>query len=379
MNIPLKLALSGCLMLSAIPAQADLVRPKAKPNVGTNAVKAAETRLPIIVVQALRNGGGLVDTGADTTEALNLRFTRSLQKYLSESARDRYVVAAGDSNITDNRFLLEGDLSHVADKSPEGGPYLCSLRLFREDDGQRRLIGQWAGWAASLRYLTVNLRHHPKIDAQGLTGELGKRVAQSLLQQRSSTTQSTLMSWLAAQEKRPPADWKVEVVKPPDADREETGVANDNAGALIAGTNFYFQVTTPAAGELWLLEQAADAPLQLLRAGEKAAFARIDAKAPVLLPVIPIVTSSNADGAPSERKFWVLWRRATMQQPSLGLAMSGNSNAQDTLPVRVVGEAISGASGDELDAVAERVTQEPSSWSARAVMVRLVPTRADGN
>jgi hypothetical protein len=112
---------------------------------------------------------------------LPMRLTTALRKFLrdhaeptvhiemanlSEQAAAREVVA---------RYALEGDLSYASGPDGESGRYLLVTRLIREGRPSA-LIGQWAGSASSLRYLTANLRRDPRVHPLGLIGEIGSRV-----------------------------------------------------------------------------------------------------------------------------------------------------------------------------------------------------------
>lgn len=134
---------------------------------------------PILHVAKLRDAGGLPRPSRRGDEPLNARLTVALDAYFRKQAQGRYLVdhKPGKGEIATRRLTLEGDLSHVASPTLDGGGYLCVLRLYQEGGKPRRLVAQWSGTADTLRYLTGNLRADNRVDSQGLIGEMGKRVA----------------------------------------------------------------------------------------------------------------------------------------------------------------------------------------------------------
>ncbi len=132
------------------------------------------TRLPAaesedgLKVSTLRDGGGI-------ERGLNLRLTEALAKFLREN---RSAHPPLGQEVASPLYALEGEVSFAAGGSDDAGRYLMLARLFRGRPGnkkERTLIGQWAGTAVSLRYLTANLRHDPRTHTYGLIGELGSR------------------------------------------------------------------------------------------------------------------------------------------------------------------------------------------------------------
>ncbi len=131
---------------------------------------------PVVLrVRPLRNAGGTI------APELPARLTRALARFLHDHTDPTLRVETGQNTDTGGArepmtcYALEGDLSYAAGATEESGRYLLVARLLR-DGRPSALIGQWAGSAASLRYLTANLRNDPRVHTLGLIGEIGSRV-----------------------------------------------------------------------------------------------------------------------------------------------------------------------------------------------------------
>jgi hypothetical protein len=374
-------------------AHADLGRtPNAgKPATGDNLAGAplAQT-VPEVTVQPFRDGGGLVQE--PDTEPLPVRLAVSLEKYLREEAGERYTVRESDTTgsaqpgaapALPTRFSIEGELSHVPKNTVDGGPYLCTVRLFRQTAGQndRRLVGQWAGWAETLRYLTANLRHDPRVNKQGLIGELGKRLKPFLVPYDAISAQTILTPWLASIERN--GKLPLEAAAVPIRVAEVTGssgpaagspVANEtpNAGAIVASQGWQLRVVAPHAGEVRVLENHAG-NWRLLELNDKASSQTAAGSQPLLLPTRPLQGAVGT--VPQQRKLVVLWHRSAQADPLGWSPLQVGGKAQDPAPVQVVGETAS--EGDEaLGQLALLASSEPAeNWAARTVEVRLLPAR----
>ena len=135
---------------------------------------AQETTLTI---RSLHDGGGL-------ESGLSARLTTALARFLTDHTAKSVQVKADGNPVSlplpkVGRYTLEGDLTFANGADDQNARFLLVLRLFREVT-PRTLIGQWAGTADSLRSLTVNLRHDPRIHTLGLIGEMGTRIAACL-------------------------------------------------------------------------------------------------------------------------------------------------------------------------------------------------------
>lgn len=136
---------------------------------------------PVVVqVVTLRDAGGLSAVSANGN-AINVSYTEAIRRYLAGLG---YTVVDKGARWLKPAYSVEGDLSHLPAEEPTpgesgGSPYLCDLRLFDENAGHK-LIGEWSGEARNLRYLTANLSDTPGVDAEGLLGEMGGKVADAI-------------------------------------------------------------------------------------------------------------------------------------------------------------------------------------------------------
>lgn len=190
-------------------------------------------------VQALRDAGGLPTEG----QPVNERLTRALELYLTDAGKDRFTVltkadAAPEAAVL---FTIEGELSHAESAESEGGAYLCAVRLFKEGT-PRRLLGQWAGSAISLRYLTGNLRSVPDVDNAGLVGEIGKRLVMQIMAFGGPSQATTLTKLVDSAAMRPTAKLVIEG-KPQTAP----------GPTLVNGTNYQVEVTAPVDGTAYVV------------------------------------------------------------------------------------------------------------------------------
>lgn len=138
-------------------------------------------------VRPLRPAGGVErDLPARLTTAL----TRFLHDHAETSLRIESPARPEQAATRDTllRYNLEGDLSYASGPNDAGGRYLLVARLTREGR-PAALIGQWAGSADTLRYLTANLRNDPRVHTLGLIGEIGSRVLAAVTTDAASPEQ----------------------------------------------------------------------------------------------------------------------------------------------------------------------------------------------
>lgn len=167
---------ASCLVVLSLWGLGSRVRAGTKPPAASSPGTAKREVSPgsgepaSIAVQPLRDAGGAGEKGPDGA-SLNVRLTRGLEAYLGEAARGRLRLVPASAQPD---FSAQGEISKP-DTAPAGaGPYLLVLRLFREGKS-RQLIGQWAGVADTVRDLSGNILRDPRVDPNGLTGELCKR------------------------------------------------------------------------------------------------------------------------------------------------------------------------------------------------------------
>jgi hypothetical protein len=316
----------------------------------------------VLVVPVARDAGGLPP--AREGDPLNARVSEALREYLSRTAAERFVVSEkpvpGEVRLT-----LEGELSHVARADTTGGPYLWTARLYREP---HRLVGQWAGSAESLRYLTGNLRQDPRVDLEGLVGELGKRVVAATVAAAGEAANREFARLVdqAASHAR------VEAQVVPEA----------GAGAgegVVSGGRYRVRVSSQDAGSAFLLEVGEGGRPRALfapEAGQEVAAGR----AALLPPGEPLAAGEVT--ALAERDLVVLIRRhvehpaRSLGDISLSAADTASSDDEDA-PVRVLGSTELPERPTLDPAVARLLTlarADPAgTWLARRVKLRVLP------
>lgn len=254
-------------------------------------------------VRPLRDAGGLPDAGTNG-QPVNERLGRALEIYLADVANGRYVVidpsgkpvpplpkstAGGDmtaKSLPTAVFSVEGELSHVESAEAEGGAYLCALRLFKEGS-PRRLLGQWAGTAASLRYLTGNLRSVPDVDNAGLVGEIGKRLAQQIVA-FSGPDQATQLAGIVASAPARPSLKMIVDGKPAAA---EPSLAN--------GTRYQVDIAPPTGGTVYAVLIDARGNARALEVPDAAHEIKIEAGQHLLMPAKDrSATADSSYGSP---------------------------------------------------------------------------------
>lgn len=375
-------------------ARADLVPPRgvAPRNAAPRNVAAD---IPLLIVRPLGDGGGLVDTGAEEEgrEALNVRMARSLQKYLEEGARGRFTVAWNEAKpaTTQTVWTLEGELSHVATGAAgdESGPYLGAIRLFRQTHRiadrapTRRLVGTWLGRSESLRFLSVNLRHDPRVDSQGLAGEWGKRIIETIVSFGNEEFLPSFARWLGGL----PGAANVEV-RVERADEKPAGDDSaESRNTVLAGSNFRVRVTPRERSETYLFEIDGEGHPRMLpyrrEASTVRAFGVESTTGPITIPAAPLPAT-----AVGERRFVVLMRRIHSRSSNT-LAVQADAQAGSTSGVGRASQALRNAPVEVLGDVARREDDSGAlrrifetagddaagTWSIQNLVVRVVERR----
>ncbi len=267
----------------------------------------------VVRVPALRDAGGLTERGPDG-EPLNEALAMALRGSLEAAAAGRFTVTADAARAPFRAagtatFSLDGDLSHVAADDPTGGPYMAVLRLHREGE-PRQLVGQWAGTAESLRYLTANLRHVPGVHAHGLMGELAERVAATVVGQAGGEAARALDALLRAT---------------PRPQRIEAGIVAEPDGAttpaeLPPGTRYRVRVNCQEGGQLFLLRVCAVGRPAALTPIDSGRSVEVMPGKPLLLPAdAPLVAGDSGGDA-----LVVLFRRQTEEPRPRGRRSPGS-------------------------------------------------------
>jgi len=220
-----------------------------------------------VTVRTMRDNGGL-PTPIQGDAPLNVRLTKALTTFLRDSVPNRPfdVLTTGAKGqavpvAPVRRFTLEGDLtganlppqSRLGLPESDGSGYLCIARLYEEADKtrrrRRRLIGQWAGTADTLRYLSGNLGRDTRVSPLGLVGEMGGRIAAVLT--AVARDPEVALDALAAQTKNRPFDARL-VPVPGEVEVKQ-------GGSQLAPLNRQqVQMETREAGQAFLIEMRGD-------------------------------------------------------------------------------------------------------------------------
>jgi hypothetical protein len=184
-----ELACLAFLAVLTLPATAAPSTPPITPSahIGSLVIETKHAATQAVVeVKPLHDAGGLTAKSADG-DAINVSYTEAIRHYLTTGG---YTVVDKAPKGSTPAYTVEGDLSHLSTDTTGNGPYLCVLRLFSENRGHT-LVGQWAGVAQSLRYLTANLNETEGVDSEGLLGEIGGKIAETIRGTSDTTGAST--------------------------------------------------------------------------------------------------------------------------------------------------------------------------------------------
>ena len=374
---------------AAIPARRSVLvlNPQREPPAPGRA--DAPTRAPAtsLTVQPLRDAGGLEGR---TTEGqpLNRRYSEALVKHLGDNAGGRFVVAAKSDPKAKVRLTLEGDLSHVESPAADGGAYMCVLRLWRE--GQpRQLIGQWAGYAETLRFLTGNLRHDPRVDQDGLLGELSKRICAMVTGIAAGDQAEAVVTLVDAASKLKRID---AVVVP------EGGTGGSAWEPVVSGGAYRLRVASQDVGSVFLIALGAEGRPEALYVPQPGQELDVAPGRPVVLPPQEPIAAGEVK-TPTKRELLVLVRRrGNGASPGSGLGHPAETpgagppdgpaplpgsvervgDGETPLPVCVIdgrGSRTLPSPGDPAVArlLAMAKADPPGAWVARRITVHLVP------
>ena len=325
------------------------------------AIAAQAAPLAALRVRPLHAAGG--EGGVE--RELPARLTTAMGKFLRDHAdpalrietAERAELSAGRAGVS--RYTLEGDLSYASGPDAESGRYLLVARLTREGMPSA-LIGQWAGSASSLRYLTANLRSDPRVHTLGLIGEIGSRVLTAVAADAATPDRQwrALVSRLPAM--RIP---KVMIIQaePPYSVRPE-----------IAG-GAAFRLRLPAAQGL---------PCYLLTSGAESTLEA--------LPLTPTTQKAvSAHAAPTEsqvvrlpegtREAWMVCRNVPAAHAATvrtykphGRSCRGSAD-EDDAPVHVVngvGKAVT-VQKEILTSLLAEIAREPQGWLVMRLRVTI--------
>ncbi len=208
-------------------------------------------------IAPLKATGGAIGKGPDN-KPIEERFTTALQKLLAESAKGRF----GTSGTTkDSDFVVEGELSALQTAKNTAGGYLCTVRLFQTGKSGRRLVGQWAGTAKTVRDLTGNITKDKSISNLGLAGELASRIGAVVSASMGTAAGETPKTSAVLT----PAVYNA-LIKTATANRRlkvdvVSGGATDDKlrSTLVPGEKYHLLVSAQDAGTVYVLALVSDA------------------------------------------------------------------------------------------------------------------------
>lgn len=232
--------------------------------------------LPRLQVKPMEDRGGL-NVRDEKGKPLSGSLTTGMIQYVKERGKDRIEVV--DTRVNPGRTLnsavpsltMESDLSHAATDDANGGPYLLTVRLF-EEAKPRRIVAQWSGVAQTLMSLTANLRQDPRISADGLVGELGNRVVETVAAYGAVSAQDQqkrFMRFIKASKKTESLTTRL-------VSAEQTAATNIGTPTLISRSGFGVEVTAPFSAEVYVVGLDATGrlrPLLLPAAGHEVVLA----------------------------------------------------------------------------------------------------------
>lgn len=345
-----------------------------------------EVSLPILRVAAFRDGGGLVPPSKGE-KPLTVRLSQALEERLVQAGKGRFRVVGTGQKGQEARFTLEGELSHTEADDTDEGPYLCVARLFREGK-RRQVVAQWAGYARTYRDISSNIRHDTRVDADGLIGELTKRIAGTVGRtgQAEQTRRFAEFVRKAASGKRLQAEVVIQ---------KDENAALSPTKRLLSGDLYRLRVDSPVAGSLYLVGyEKTGRPVSLRSDGDHAALpilARRDQVAPapgeeplnagrVQLPVErEIVVLVRGQGRQLETASWQ--RESPSKEQSRKGTKPSEAQARENQtgsPAVSVLEVGGGENGGEEDPVVAHILERalsdpPGTWLAARLKVRVVP------
>lgn len=347
-----------------------------------------EPSLPILRVAAFRDGGGLIPPSKGE-KPLTIRLSQALEERLMQAGKGRFRVIGVGQKGQEPRFTLEGELSHTESENTDEGPYLCVARLFREGK-RRQVVAQWAGYARTYRDISSNIRHDARVDADGLIGELTKRIAGTVGKtgQAEQTKRFAAFVRTAASGKRLQAEVVIQ---------KDENAALSPTKRLLSGDPYRLRVDSPVAGSLYLVGyEKTGRPVSLQSDSDHAALpvtASRDQLAPapseqplnagrVQLPTErEIVVLVRSQGRQLETASWQLKaapeEKSQKETKAPGGQVRENQTGSPAVSVLDVGGSGEKDDGEEDPVVAhilERAFSDPpGTWLAARLKVRVVP------
>jgi hypothetical protein len=321
----------------------------------------------VVQVKPLHDAGGLAAVSADG-DTINVSYTEAIRRYLTTGG---YTVVDKPPKGSSPAYSVEGDLSHLTVDAAGNGPYLCVLRLFAEN-GKHTLIGQWAGVAQSLRYLTANLNETEGVDSEGLLGELGGKIAEAIRASSDTTGAATFAAIVDVASQPDLIDaFPVVIPDPTAASTAHIGQPETPPqGQIHAGDKFRLQIRSTEPGNLVIVGLGPNGEPRDVLIPDDAHAVTVQADKPVVIPADTPILADNAQ-APFDLKFVVLEHRAASANPV-------EATVDDELPVRVLRGTSPPSSPTPHDAsvslLLRRILADPPhTWIAHPVTLHVVP------
>jgi len=403
MKSPATTLIAGMTALIAAGAGAPLAAHPSTTARVDGLVGSAKNKKPatiVVQVKPLHDAGGLSAVSADG-DKINVSYTEAISHFLANGG---YTIVDKVPKGQVPKYSIEGDLSHLAVDDKGSGPYLCVLRLFDENQ-KHKLVGQWAGVAQSLRYLTANLNETEGVDSEGLLGELGGKIAEAIRATSDSTGAATfdaivdvasqtdlIDAFPVAVDKlpavtpavvTPPVPAKdpkpTAVVTPPPAPKsapEHNGMTEHigqpeppTPNQVTSGAPYRLQIRSTEAGSITLVGVGSVGEPIELPSPPDTADVTVVADKPVVLPLTGQFTAPEVT-APQDVRYVVLERRSG--------APSIDATAENLLPARVLVGTTPTTPPPVKDAAIATLLRHvlgdpPHTWVAHIITLHVVP------
>lgn len=333
------------------PTPAPTPTPTPTPDPTPKPTPAPVKVLPVLVVTKFQDVGGL-DKDKDP---LNARYTAAFIKYLADKENGHFQAIDEKTKkpkASKSTFTLEGELSCIASddaNSLSDGSYLCTLRLFQEDKGDksRKLIAHWAGTAASLRDLTGNINRDARVNPEGLLGELGQRVIAAM-----EATDNPIDPQANAFEKLVSAGEKFKRIDSVLVKGASPKLEPLEGGQILSGGKFWLQAASQDAGAIYLLEISNGHPYALFMP-EIGHEIEVAPGRPALLPPLAPLQAGDVENK-TTRELIVLVRR-NAQKPDK------NADAANSLGGNALKPTLSATASDGKNSDASQDPAKPRS------------------
>jgi hypothetical protein len=329
----------------------------------------------VLYVADLTDAGGLPTPSGDD-QSLNLQFTQGLVKRLTDLSAKRYCVQSiSGAALADevNGFVLEGSLSHVTSGTSEGGSYLCTLVLRGTGKNHDLVVAHWSAIARSYIDLTNNLSHDPRVNPEGMIGELTSRV-NSIIVASTAGNQTRLFNDFLTKSLRNHAIEAELVSGLPNAKGKRRPV-------LSSGDSFRVRIATRDAGTVFLVGFDSNGRPITIAVPETSGEIRINPSHSALVPSRNAIPTGTVE-QPTNRRIVVLIRRAGVtsrlaESSPMGLIDAGSASIP---AVQVLSSAISVPLSESSDSGVARIlamaaTDTPGTWLATEVTVRIQPKK----